>query len=115
MARNVAAGRLNFRRVAESVANRGGFHRSWHANRRGDGHADLSYVYAAAEEVAQHLDGYTVIVTKSTVPVGTGREVFNIVKKINPAAEFDVASNPNFFVKGQPLMTLCARPCCGGG
>jgi len=61
--------------------------------RRGDGHADLKYVYAAAEEIAKHLEGYTVIVDKSTVPVGTAREVHNIVSRTNPDADFDVASN----------------------
>jgi UDPglucose 6-dehydrogenase len=66
-------------------------------SRRGDGPADLSYVYAAAEEIARAIEGYTVIVTKSTVPVGTGREVERIVQKTRPDAEFDVASNPEFF------------------
>jgi UDPglucose 6-dehydrogenase len=64
--------------------------------RRGDGYADLKYVYAAAAEIEEHLQGYTVIVEKSTVPVGTAREVRRIVKKTNPNAEFDVASNPEF-------------------
>src|SRR5579884_372223 len=63
-------------------------------SRRGDGHADLSYVYAAAREIAASLDGYTVVVTKSTVPVGTGREVEKIIKETRPDADFDVVSNP---------------------
>ena len=72
-------------------------------SRRGDGHADLSYVYAAAEEVAHAISGYTVIVTKSTVPVGTGREVERIIRKIRPDAEFDVASNPEFLREGSAI------------
>ena len=63
---------------------------------RGDGYADLKYVYAAAAEIAEHFQDYTVIVDKSTVPVGTAREVHRIVKKTNPNAEFDVASTPEF-------------------
>src|SRR3546814_7609081 len=65
-------------------------------SRRGDGHADLSYVHAAAEEIAQSLSGYTIIVTKSTVPVGTGDEVERIVRDVAPQADFDVVSNPEF-------------------
>ena len=71
--------------------------------RRGDGHADLSYVYAASEEIADYIEGYTVIVTKSTVPVGTGDEVEAIVKKVNPSADFDVASNPEFLREGAAI------------
>jgi UDPglucose 6-dehydrogenase len=71
--------------------------------RRGDGYADLKYVYAAAAEIAEHLQGYTVIVDKSTVPVGTAREVQRIVKKTNPDAEFDVASNPEFLREGSAI------------
>ena len=72
-------------------------------SRRGDGHADLSYVYGAAKEVAEAMDGYTVIVTKSTVPVGTGREVKRIVAEARPDAEFDVASNPEFLREGAAI------------
>ncbi|MDB0053310.1 UDP-glucose/GDP-mannose dehydrogenase family protein [Alphaproteobacteria bacterium] len=72
-------------------------------SRRGDGHADLTYVYEAAEKIAKHLDGYTVIVNKSTVPVGTGAEVKNIIKKINPDALFDVVSNPEFLREGNAI------------
>ena len=71
--------------------------------RRGDGHADLSYVYAAAEELAGFLDGYTVVVTKSTVPVGTGDEVESIIMKARPEADFDVASNPEFLREGAAI------------
>ena len=71
--------------------------------RRGDGHADLSYVYKAAEEIAENLIGYKVIVTKSTVPVGTGNEIKKIIKKINPKAKFDVVSNPEFLREGNAI------------
>ena len=71
--------------------------------RRGDGHADLSYVYAAAEELAGLIDDYTVIVTKSTVPVGTGDEVEAIIRKHRPDADFDVASNPEFLREGAAI------------
>ena len=72
-------------------------------SRRGDGHADLTYVYEAAEKIAKNLDGYTVIVNKSTVPVGTGAEVKNIIKKINPDSLFDVVSNPEFLREGNAI------------
>jgi UDPglucose 6-dehydrogenase len=71
--------------------------------RRGDGHADLSYVYAAAAEIADAIRGYTVVVTKSTVPVGTGREVARIIRETQPTAEFDVASNPEFLREGAAI------------
>ena len=72
-------------------------------SRRGDGQADLSYVYAAAAEIAGALNGYTVVVTKSTVPVGTGREVARILYNANPEAEFDVISNPEFLREGAAI------------
>jgi UDPglucose 6-dehydrogenase len=72
-------------------------------SRRGDGHADLTYVYDAARDIARNISKYTVVVTKSTVPVGTGREVARIVKETNPAAEFDVASNPEFLREGSAI------------
>ena len=72
-------------------------------SRRGDGHADLSYVYQAAEQIGKKIDGYTVVVTKSTVPVGTGLEVKNIIKKVNPNADFDVISNPEFLREGNAI------------
>ena len=71
--------------------------------RRGDGHADLSYVHAAAEEIAPLLRDYTVVVTKSTVPVGTGDEVEAILSRVNPEADFDVASNPEFLREGAAI------------
>jgi len=72
-------------------------------SRRGDGHADLSYVYAAAEEIGRALTGYAVVVTKSTVPVGTGREVARRIKAVRPDAQFDVASNPEFLREGAAI------------
>jgi len=72
-------------------------------SRRGDGHADLSYVYATAEEIAGLMNGYTVVVTKSTVPVGTGDEVEAIIKKTNPGADFAVVSNPEFLREGAAI------------
>jgi UDPglucose 6-dehydrogenase len=72
-------------------------------SRRGDGHADLTYVYDAAREIARALDGYTVVVTKSTVPVGTSREVEQIVRETNPSAQFDMASNPEFLREGSAI------------
>src|SRR5579885_1777769 len=71
--------------------------------RRGDGHADLTYVYAAAAEIAAAIRGYTVVVTKSTVPVGTGREVSRIIRETQPGAQFDVASNPEFLREGAAI------------
>lgn len=72
-------------------------------SRRGDGHADLRYVEAAAIEIAKSLRGYTVVVTKSTVPVGTGRRVAELIRAANPTAEFDVASNPEFLREGSAI------------
>lgn len=72
-------------------------------SRRGDGHADLSYVYAAAEDVARNLTKYVVVVTKSTVPVGTNAKVAEIIRKARPDAEFDVASNPEFLREGSAI------------
>ena len=71
--------------------------------RRGDGHADLSYVYEAAEQIAKNLSGYTLVITKSTVPVGTGDEVKNIIKQTNPEANFDIVSNPEFLREGNAI------------
>jgi len=71
--------------------------------RRGDGHADLKYVYAAANQIAEHLQGYTIIVDKSTVPVGTAREVKRVIQQANAAADFDVASNPEFLREGSAI------------
>ncbi len=72
-------------------------------SRRGGGHADLGYVFSAAEQIADALDGYTVVVTKSTVPVGTGRKVEELMRARRPDAEFDVASNPEFLREGSAI------------
>ena len=72
-------------------------------SRRGDGHADLSYVYGAAEEIAGLMEGFTVVVTKSTVPVGTGDEVEEIIRKTRPDADFAVVSNPEFLREGAAI------------
>lgn len=72
-------------------------------SRRGDGHADLSYVFAAAEEIAASLDGYTVVITKSTVPVGTGLKIEETIRRIRPDADFDVCSNPEFLREGSAI------------
>lgn len=72
-------------------------------SRRGDGHADLSHVFGAAEEIAAALDGYTVVVTKSTVPVSTSRKVEEIIRKARPDADFDMASNPEFLREGSAI------------
>ena len=105
MARNVAAGRLSFSEdLGEAVAGADAvFIAVGTPTRRGDGHADLSYVFAAAEEIAGALEGYTVVVTKSTVPVGTNRKVKQVIAKANPQAEFDVASNPEFLREGAAI------------
>ncbi|CAH2600180.1 UDP-glucose 6-dehydrogenase [Rhodovastum atsumiense] len=102
---NVAAGRLSFGSdIAAAVADAEAvFIAVGTPSRRGDGHADLSYVYAAAEQVARALRGYTVIVTKSTVPVGTGRRIAQIVRDTRPDLEFDVASNPEFLREGSAI------------
>ena len=71
--------------------------------RRGDGHADLSYIYDAAKEIAKFMTGYTLVVTKSTVPVGTGNEIKNIIKNTNPREKFDVVSNPEFLREGNAI------------
>lgn len=73
------------------------------SSRRGDGYADLSYVYSAAQEIAAHLTGYTVVIDKSTVPVGTARQVGRLIREANPAADFDVVSNPEFLREGAAI------------
>ena len=105
VAENVRAGRLSFAldgaeaiRTADVV-----FIAVGTPTRRGDGHADLSYVYAAAEEIAGLIAGFTVIVTKSTVPVGTGDEVEAIIRRVRPDAEFAVVSNPEFLREGAAI------------
>src|ERR1700742_869280 len=72
-------------------------------SRRGDGHADLSYVHAAAREIASALSGFTVVITKSTVPVGTGDEVERLIREANPSADVEVASNPEFLREGAAI------------
>jgi UDPglucose 6-dehydrogenase len=72
-------------------------------SRRGDGHADLSYVFAAAREIAANLKGFTVVVTKSTVPVGTGDDVERLIREVNPSADVAVASNPEFLREGAAI------------
>ena len=72
-------------------------------SRRGDGHADLSYVFAASKTIAEALEGFTVIVNKSTVPVGTGDEVEHIIREVNPKAQFSVVSNPEFLREGAAI------------
>ncbi|HMA48217.1 MAG TPA: UDP-glucose/GDP-mannose dehydrogenase family protein [Magnetospirillaceae bacterium] len=105
VADNVKAGRLSFTTDLKTAVKGADavFIAVGTPSRRGDGHADLSYVYAAAKEIAESLDGYTVIVTKSTVPVGTGREVETIIKETRPDADFDVVSNPEFLREGSAI------------
>ena len=105
MARNVAAGRLTFSTdLAAAVDGADAvFIAVGTPTRRGDGHADLTYVMEAASEIARALTGYTVVVTKSTVPVGTNRKVDAAIRAANPQAEFDVASNPEFLREGAAI------------
>ncbi len=105
VARNLRAGRLSFTtdlagavKGADAV-----FIAVGTPTRRGDGHADLTYVYAAAKEIAAVLNSYAVIVMKSTVPVGTGREVARIIREANPRADVDVISNPEFLREGSAI------------
>ncbi len=102
---NVAAGRLSFTEdLAQAVAGvEAVFIAVGTPTRRGDGHADVSYVNAAAEQVARALTGYAVIVTKSTVPVGTGRTIAAIMRAARPDFAFDVASNPEFLREGSAI------------
>ena len=103
--RNVEGGRLTFSADYEPALPRADlvFVAVGTPSRRGDGHADLTHVHAAARDIAAHLSGYTVIVDKSTVPVGTARQVARIVRDANPEAEFDVASNPEFLREGAAI------------
>src|SRR6476660_2603384 len=105
VAANVKAGRLNFATalagpVAEADVV---FIAVGTPSRRGDGHADLSYVHNAAREIAAALAGFTVVVTKSTVPVGTGDEVERIVREVRPDADVLVVSNPEFLREGAAI------------
>jgi UDPglucose 6-dehydrogenase len=105
VATNMKAGRLAFDSdLAQAVAGADAvFIAVGTPSRRGDGHADLSYVFAAAEEVAAALTGYAVVVTKSTVPVGTSRKVEELIRKIRPNVAFDMASNPEFLREGSAI------------
>ena len=103
--RNLAAGRLTFSNdlgpavaAADLI-----FLAVGTPMRRGDGHADLSYVFAAVAEIAPHLNGFTVITTKSTVPVGTSREISRRLKELRPDADFAVCSNPEFLREGSAI------------
>jgi UDPglucose 6-dehydrogenase len=105
MAHNVANGRLKFTLDLDDAVGTADavFIAVGTPTRRGDGHADLTYVYAAARDIARALKGYTVIVTKSTVPVGTNREVERVIREENPDADFDVCSNPEFLREGAAI------------
>src|SRR6056297_2978972 len=105
MARNVEAGRLSFTLDLPQAIDGADavFIAVGTPTRRGDGHADLTYVMAAAEEIAKSAKDYVVVVTKSTVPVGTNRQVKETISKANPALEFDVASNPEFLREGAAI------------
>ena len=105
VARNVAAGRLHFTtELGPAVADADAvFIAVGTPTRRGDGHADLTYVFDAARELSGYLSGYTLVVTKSTVPVGTGREVESVIRNASPDADFDVASNPEFLREGAAI------------
>jgi len=103
---NVAEGRLSFTTdLAEAIPDAQAVFIAvgTPTSRRGDGYADLSYVYAAAKEIAPQLKNYAVIVDKSTVPVGTAEQVKRIIKEENPEADFDVASNPEFLREGAAI------------
>ncbi|MGA9268312.1 MAG: UDP-glucose/GDP-mannose dehydrogenase family protein [Rhodomicrobium sp.] len=102
---NVRAGRLRFTTDLASVAQNADliFLAVGTPMRRGDGYADLSYVYQAVEEIAPHLTGFTVITTKSTVPVGTSREIERRVRRLRPDADFAVCSNPEFLREGSAI------------
>lgn len=103
--KNVEEARLSFSlSLEENVANSDlVFIAVGTPTRRGGGYADLTYVYQAAKEIAVLLKGYTVVVDKSTVPVGTARNVYRIIKEENPDADFDVASNPEFLREGAAI------------
>src|SRR4051794_25908767 len=105
VASNVKAGRLFFDTDATAAIRQADavFIAVGTPSRRGDGHADLSYVYAAAEEIAGYVDGFTVVVTKSTVPVGTGDEIEAIIKRVRPDADVAVVSNPEFLREGAAI------------
>ena len=103
--RNLDSGRLNFTSDLPKAVKDADliFIAVGTPSRRGDGHADLKYVFAAAEEIASNISGYTVIVNKSTVPVGTAKKVKEIIQNTNPNLDFDIASNPEFLREGTAL------------
>jgi UDPglucose 6-dehydrogenase len=102
--RNAGAKRLSFSTdIADIAGAQAIFIAVGTPSRRGDGHADMTYVHGAAKQIATQLKDYAVIVTKSTVPVGTGRDVAKIVRETNPKAQFDVASNPEFLREGAAI------------
>lgn len=103
--RNIKAGRLTFTTDLSGSVSKADlvFIAVGTPTRRGDGHADLAYVYGAAKDIAKNLQGYTVIVDKSTVPVGTARQVERLIRETNPEADFDVASNPEFLREGAAI------------
>ena len=105
VANNVRDGRLSFAtEPGEAIAQADAvFIAVGTPSRRGDGHADLSYVHAAAAEIADLMQGFTVVVTKSTVPVGTGDEIERIIRERRPDAEFAVVSNPEFLREGAAI------------
>jgi UDPglucose 6-dehydrogenase len=105
VASNVKAGRLFFATEAQEAVRKADavFIGVGTPSRRGDGYADLSYVYAAVEEIAAFVEGFTVVVTKSTVPVGTGDEIEAIFKRVNPKADVAVVSNPEFLREGAAI------------
>jgi UDPglucose 6-dehydrogenase len=105
VASNVKAGRLFFDTDASQAVREADavFIGVGTPSRRGDGHADLSYVYAAAEEIASQVDGFTVVVTKSTVPVGTGDEIEAIFRRVRPDADVAIVSNPEFLREGAAI------------
>jgi UDPglucose 6-dehydrogenase len=102
---NVGEGRLSFTTALSEAVRRAYavFIAVGTPSRRGDGHADLSYVYEATREIAAVLEGFTVIITKSTVPVGTGDEVERIIREIRPDADFAVVANPEFLREGAAI------------
>lgn len=104
--KNVAEGRLTFSTdLAPAVANAQAVFIAvgTPTSRRGDGYADLSYIYGAARDIAPHLAGYTVVIDKSTVPVGTASQVARVIGEVNPDADFDVVSNPEFLREGAAI------------
>ncbi len=106
VAKNVSGGRLRFTTdLSEAVPRAEAVFIAvgTPSTRRGDGYADLSYIYAAVKELAPYLAGYTVVVDKSTVPIGTARQVSRIIRETNPTADFDVASNPEFLREGAAI------------